>query len=227
VSQKLLKENPASEVEKPQEEDKEMEVLSEDEINRLIQETKEDWPYGTLYFLAVKTGMRMGELMGLKWDDIDFDDGFLKVKRQLGREGGYNFKYKPPKHDSTRRIRLSPETVTVLKELRQEQLHRRLRSQEWEEEELVFTTPKGEHLKPSTMRQKLKRGLENSECTLVPFHNLRHTCATLLLNDGMNPKAVSERLGHKKVSTTLDVYSHVIPDMQERATEALSGVVMD
>jgi integrase len=226
ISQKLLQENPCKDVEKPQEEDKEMKTLSEEEVNRLLEATEDEWPYRTLYFLAIQTGMRLGELMGLKWDDINMDDGYIQVIRQLSRQDGYNFEYKPPKHDSKRRINLNPDTVNELKRLRQEQLQRRLRSQEWNEDELVFTTPKGEHLKPATMRQKLKKGLEESDGTLVPFHGLRHTCATLLLSDGVNPKMVSERLGHQDVSTTLEVYSHVIPDMQEEAAQALSGITI-
>ena len=213
---------------------KEIAVLSKDEIARLIDTAKKiDHPFMSVVMLqiislTVHTGMRQGEVFGLKWDDIDFEKSCLFIRRSLAHVIGKGAIFQAPKtKNSVRRILLMSEDVKNLRAYKKWQ-------ENYSEElgdlfaghDLVFTSPFGEPMSPTNFSRRyfkplLKKCDISSEFT---FHGLGHTHATLLLRQGVNPKIVQERLGHSSIKVTMDTYSHVLPDMQRQAVDALQGI---
>jgi integrase len=171
------------------------------------------------------TGMRLGELLGLRWHAVsDFD---LEVRVALVRSGGAWSLSAPKTPKSRRRIALSASAIAALKRQRSRQAEARLRAgQAWTDYDLVFTDDFGEPLTGSRITERRLRPLVRREgLPPIRFHDLRHTAATLMLNAGVNPKVVSEMLGHTSVAITLDRYSHVIPTLQEDAVRRLDEVL--
>lgn len=213
---------------------KEIAVLSKEEIARLIDTAKEiKNPFMSVVMpqiisLTVHTGMRQGEVFGIKWDDIDFEKSCLFIRRSLAHVIGKGAVFQAPKtKNSVRRILLMPEDVKNLRAYKKWQ-------ENYSEElgdlfaghDLVFTSPFGEPMSPTNFSRRyfkplLKKCNISSDFT---FHGLRHTHATLLLRQGVNPKIVQERLGHSSIKVTMDTYSHVLPDMQRQAVDALQGI---
>lgn len=193
-----------------------------------------------LYALALASGMRQGELLALHWRDVDLGTSvgtsagtsagrrYLSVRWTVKyRQGVFTFK-DPKTKRSRRRIALDPETVDVLRAHRRRQLEERLQAGEvWEENDLVFCTqigtPLSLHSSPrSAFRRILKRaGLPDS----VRFHDLRHTFATLALQANVNPRVVQVTMGHSTVAVTLDIYSHVLPEMQEDVAAVVGAML--
>ena len=213
---------------------KEIAVLSKDEIARLINAAKEiDHKFMSVVMpeiisLTVHTGMRQGEVFGLKWDDIDFEKSCLFIRRSLAHVIGKGTVFQAPKtKNSVRRILLMPEDIKNLRAYKkwQENYSEEL-GDLFEGHNLVFTSPFGEPISPTNFSRRyfkplLKKCDISSEFT---FHGLGHTHATLLLRQGVNPKIVQERLGHSTIKVTMDTYSHVLPDMQRQAVDALQGI---
>jgi integrase len=176
----------------------------------------------------VSTGMRRGEILGLKWRDIDLEKQSLSIRRQLTRTWENEFVIDKPKtKQSRRKVELTDNMVEVFERHRDRQEEIKEESDQWERAELVFTTGNGTVIQPRNVRRKLNKVLEEADCPDIRFHDLRHTCATLLLGQGVNPKVVAEQLGHTKISTTLDLYGHVCPTMQEQATSAMTDILSD
>jgi integrase len=176
-----------------------------------------------LWRLAITTGMRRGELLGLKWADVDFDANALSVRRSLSRGGSSRLIEREPKTEAgRRRIALSPETTESLRRHRVRQLEYRLSvGIAYEDRDLVFTNPLGAYLHPNTLMRSFARLTKAANVPTIRFHDLRHTSATLLLAEGVHPKIVQERLGHSDIAMTLNRYSHVTPHMQTAAAAAL------
>ena len=196
--------------------------LSREEARRLLEAAVGD-RLEALYVLALNTGMRQGELLALKWDDVDLKSGVLRVRRTLTKVGKTYATGELKTKNSRRVIRLTPAAVGAL----QGHLSRQLEKMEhmgslYQPGGLVFATEAGTIINSSNLRNRsLKPLLSAAALWPIRFHDLRHTCATLLLSKNVNPKIVSEMLGHASVSITLDVYSHLMPDMQEKAAKAL------
>lgn len=183
-----------------------------------------------LYALALATGMRQGELLALHWGDIDMERRVLSVRWSVRyRSGVFTFK-EPKTRRSRRRIALADQTVELLRAHRRRQLEERLcAGSAWQGEaydELVFCNEIGTPLSLyGPVRSGFLRVLRRSGVPTIRFHDLRHTCATLALSSNVNPKVVSEMLGHSTVAITLDIYSHVLPDMQEDAAATLAAIL--
>lgn len=169
--------------------------------------------------LALVTGIRRGELLGLKWADIDFTQGALQIRRTLDYMAHYGYIESEPKTKSgKRRIILPGFVVEALKQHRVQQLEQRLKVGEaWQESDYVFTGLEGGPLNPRYLLILFGQLLESAGLPHMRFHDLRHSAATLLLSMGVNPKIVQEILGHSNISMTMDVYSHVLPSMQREA----------
>jgi integrase len=183
-----------------------------------------------VYVVALTTGMRIGELMALRWTDVDLHARApaLHVRATLRYINADTYFFEPPKTpQSRRRIGLSSTALEALRAHRTRQLEERLAAgTAWRDEDLVFCTPFGgalcgNHLSGRDFQALLRR----AGVPRIRFHDLRHTCATLLLRRGIHPKVVSELLGHSTVTMTLDRYSHVLPDMQQAAMEAMDGIL--
>jgi integrase len=176
-----------------------------------------------LYVLAVSTGLRQGELLALRWEDVDLEAAVLRVSRTLTRNGG-KVSVGPPKTKNSRQtVGLTDGAVEALGE----HLTRQLEEMEsvgslYRPGGLVFANEVGGIVNPSNLRNRsLKALLKRAGLPAIRFHDLRHTCATLLLSRNVNPKIVSEMLGQASIAITLDTYSHVLPNMQQSAVRAL------
>jgi integrase len=168
-----------------------------------------------LYVLAVTTGMRQGELLGLRWQDVDLERRRLQLVRQLKTR------------QSRRAVVLSELAVTALAEHHERQAAERERQgADWEEHGLVFPNTVGGPLDPHNLRQRsFFPLLDRAGLPRIRFHDLRHSCATLLLSEGVHPKIVSDLLGHSQIGITLDLYSHVTVTMQAVAAEAMGRLL--
>jgi integrase len=172
--------------------------------------------------------MRRGELLGLKWQDIDFEKGVLQVRRALTRmPTGLGYKETEPKTKMSRRsIVLISFAIEALKKHRDRQLEMKARAGgAWQEHDYVFSTPLGTHLSPGhDVLVQLKILLKKAGLPEIRFHDLRHSTATLLLSKGVHPKVVQEILGHSEISMTMDTYTHVLPTMQKTAMNELNDI---
>jgi integrase len=225
----LVQRNAATLVKAPRPGRHEMHTLAPDEVRRLFEVAAED-RLEALYVLAVTTGMRRGELLGLHWADVDLDGGYVQVHYTLQhlKDGAYTFA--PPKTlRSRRKVALTTVAIAALRRHRQRQDEERAAiGAEWREEDMVFTNGTGGPLRANhILQRRFTPLLRKAGLPLIRFHDLRHTAATLLLRQGVHPKIVAEMLGHSTISMTLDIYSHVIPDMQKDATVALDRLLED
>ncbi len=212
----LIPRNPAGAVKAPSPSKKEMHPLSADEARRLLEAARGD-RFEALYVLAVYTGMRCGELLGLKWEDIDLENRTIRVRRTLTRtENGKKLGLGEPKTKKSRRtVKLSARVVEVLKQHRARQAEEKLKSGVlYRDQNLVFAGENGGLINPSNLRRRSYMPLlKRANLPRITFHDLRHTCASLLFQRSVHPKFVQELLGHASVAITLDTYSHMLPGM--------------
>ena len=220
----LVSRNVAEGASLPRLDRKESKTLTPEEVKRFLKAANGD-PLEALYVISVTCGLRQGELLGLRWEDVDLEAGTLKVRRQLQRSrDGSGMISVPTKNKKNRVIRLGTATVEALKVHRERQ-GKQIESARghWRDPEVVFASTIGSPLDPSNLvGRSFKPLLKRAGLPEIRFHDLRHACATLLLSKAVSVKVVQEILGHSSVSVTMDVYSHVLPDMQEKA-----AVVMD
>jgi len=180
-----------------------------------------------LYTVALSTGMRQGELLALRWRDVDLEARSIGVRNTLQRTADGHMLGDPKTARSRRHVRLTATAIQALKRHRIMQNEERLRvGVAWQNLDFVFSDEVGGFIKEWNLRkQSFLPLLKRAGLPIIRFHDLRHTAATLMMGQGVHPKIVSEMLGHSQVSITLDLYSHVTPTMQETATEALDAVL--
>ena len=221
----LVARNVCDAVRPPKVQAKEMRALSPEEARQLLTGAVGD-PLEALYILAVTVGLRQGELLGLKWQDVDLDAGRLQVRRSIARLNGHGWLEQEPKSASSRRsVALTPLAVAALQRHRQRQLERRLKALAWEDNGFVFANEVGRPMTPQNLTQRSFHPLlDRAGLPRMRFHDLRHTAATLLLAQGVHPKIVQEMLGHASISLTLDTYSHVTPSLQAEAAEKMQAI---
>lgn len=227
VKWRMLAQNPAGFVDLPRHVRREMQVLSPEDVRRFLAASEMD-RWSVLFSFALATGMRPGEYLALPWSNLDLRRRTATVRRALTYVKG-KWQFAEPKTSRSRRaIPLPPTVVKQLALHKSRQLEgKRFMGSEYSELDLVFASETGRPLDKSNLMNRhfrpiLRRaGLPET----LRLHDLRHTCATLLLVAGENPKVVSERLGHASVTLTLDTYSHVLPTMQKRATERLESIM--
>lgn len=196
------------------------------EQSRKILETASGERFESLYVLAVTAGLRIGELLGLRWQDLDLENAVLCVRRTKSTaKGGPAFT--TPKNGKGRSMKLTRQAVEALKAHRAAQNVERLKvGNLWEDHGLVFCTHGGKPLDSHNVaRTSFKPLLERAGLPDIRFHDLRHTCATLLLSRGHHPKLVQELLGHASVALTLDRYSHVLPGMGDQTAAAMEAAL--
>lgn len=222
----LVQRNVADLVSPPRATRPEMKVLAPEHVRQLL-DAAEGERLEALYILAVANGLRQGELLALRWRDLDLTAGLLQVRATLthDKEG---FQLTEPKtHGSRRQVALSQLAITALQGHRARQNAERLKlGAVWEDNDLVFANEVGRPIEPSNLRRRsFEPLLEKAGLARVRFHDLRHSSATLLLSRGIHPKIVSEMLGHSRVNITLDLYSHVTPTMQRQAADAVDAAL--
>jgi len=233
VKWQILVVNPCDAVDLPKQQRTEMNALTPAEATKFLEAARTDKWY-VIFSLALATGMRPEEYLGLQWKDLNFDTGTMIVRRALvwKRKGG-GWSLQEPKTSQSRRT--IPLPVSVLKELRE---HRRKQNEErlsigaeYQNNDFIFAGEFGTPILASNLFRRhfqpiiTKLVEEGKLKKKIRLYDLRHSCATLLLSAGENPKVVSERLGHASIILTLDVYSHVLPDMQKSATEKIEKML--
>ena len=222
VKSGLLVRNAAQAATPPRIRRRDVEMWDARTINEFLQAATGS-PYLAFYHLAILTGMRRSELAGLRWQDVNLTAATLSVVRTLHRINGKGLVVSQPKTTKSRRsIALSPDAVDLLHATRGTQLERRLVAGEaWEDAGYVFTQAEGKPLHPDKVSNVFHSIVVKAGLPHLTLHGLRHAHATLLLEAGVHPKVVSERLGHASVAITLDIYSHVLPGIQAAAALAV------
>jgi integrase len=205
--------------------------LNNEEIIRFLEVSKdyEDRNYA-LYYLAIVTGMRQGELLGLKWKNVDLDKGIIKVNQNLKRLPNGKLVFgKPKTKTSIRSITIGRETIEVLKE----QNERIKREREdvrvkylWKEMDMVFPSTIGTPIDPTNILKKFRQALKKVGLPRLRFHDLRHTSASIMLNNGVDVLVASRRLGHAKPSITLDVYGHLLTSVQTEVAKKIDEILL-
>jgi integrase len=222
----MLTRNPSAHATLPRYTHGEMKVLDEIQVNQFLVAAIGS-PFVALYHLAVKTGMRQGEILGLRWSDLQWGNGRLYVQRQLQDLRGEGYIFQEPKTRSGRRtIQLGEGTLQALRDHREhQQLQKAFAGSRWQDNDLIFPSKLGTPLDPSNLRLDFNRVLERAGVPKIRFHDLRHTCASLMLNNGIPVIVVSRILGHSKPSITLDIYGHLYNEMQEEASRLMDELV--
>ncbi len=223
----LVPRNVATAVDPPRVRREEIQPLSPIQAQAFLHAARED-RLEALYVLAIHCGLRQGELLGLRWEDIDLDTGTLQIRRTFTTAKGERAFTAPKTSKSRRNVRLTSGAMDTLVRHYQRQLEKREQlGGLWQDQGLVFASRVGTPInRHNLLRRSFKPLLEKAGLPhSVRFHDLRHTCATLLLSKGVHSKLVQELLGHSNVSTTLDTYSHVLPGMGDQAANAMEGTL--
>ena len=223
VELRLISRNPTASARPPKIRQEEITPLDAHQARLLLEAAKHD-RFECLYILSLTCGLRMGESLGLKWSDIDLDAGTLRVHRQVQRiRDGGGLVFSEPKNASRRTIDLPQRALEALRSYRKRQLEEQLRAGgKWQDNGLVFASRKGTPLDAQNIVNRyFKPLLRRAGLPDIRWHDLRHTCATLLLSRGTHPKMVQHLLGHASIQLTLDRYSHWIPSMGRAAAEGM------
>ena len=224
----VIPRNPDDATTPPKPSPKEMRFFDQDQVQQflIIAKEKNDKFYA-LYHLAISTGLRQAEIIGLKWSDMDWDKKTLQVQRQLTRKKGGSFEFTTPKTKAGKRtIILGPNTCDVLKVHRQNQFQLMLAAgKKWQDHDLIFTTSIGTPIDKYNLLKSFKQLLRDAGLPEIRFHDLRHTAASLMLNSDIPVIVVSRRLGHSRPSITLDIYGHLIPGRQEEVAELMDELL--
>lgn len=221
----LVPRNVCDAVSLPKQARHEIQPLNEEQARQLLVSARGNGLEG-LITLAVTTGMRSGELLALKWRDINLDNRSLHIQRSMSYIPGKGYlEFEPKTSKSRRKIVLPPFVCEALKLHWARQLEVRLKAGErWQDRDLVFCNIYGGYLDPAHLRQRFDKLLKEAGLPDVRFHDLRHSAATILLSIGVPAKVVQEILGHSQIGMTMDTYSHVLPDMQQQAMDKMNDV---
>jgi integrase len=225
VENSTLARNVAAIRKPPKVEQREVEILSADQI-KIVLNGLADHPLHPIAVLALATGARRGELLALKWTDVDLDRGTVRIERSL-EETKAGLRIKPPKTKRGRRsVRIASDAVAVLKAHLKQQRELRLRLEgQGGQPTLLFSTIDGDLLSPDNLSRDWRRIVTARKLPRVSFHALRHTHASVLISLGWDVLKVSRRLGHDKPSTTLNVYGHLIKDTDDAAVAQMEGML--
>lgn len=228
VKWQVIYSNPCTRVEPPKAERKEAEYLDETQAQQLIECLQsEPLPYRAMITVLLYTGMRRGELCGLEWSDIDFDNCLIDISRTslyLPGKGIFNDDTKT--ESSKRVIKIPDEAIEILKEHRKEQMTAKFKlGDKWIDSGKVFTQWNGKPIHPDTITAWFAQFIKKNNLPHIHLHSLRHTNATLLIASGADLRTVSKRLGHSNMTTTSNIYTHAIKSADERAAELLGDIL--
>ncbi len=225
VKWNLVSRNVTSMVSVPRTTSHEVTALNSEQAQKLLEASR-GHHLEALVLLAITTGMRRGELLALRWSDIDFENSILFVKRSVNRIPSQGYVENDPKtRTSKRKIMLPNVAKDVLKEHRERQgLVRVKTGEKWRDMDLVFCNHLGGYLHTSHVLTAFHKLVEDAGLPPIRFHDLRHSAATILLVKGVHPKVVQELLGHSSIVMTMDTYSHVLPSMQREAMNTMDEV---
>ena len=208
IAERLITKNPSLGCKLPPKKSREMQILTPNEIMRFLARAKEEGYY-EMFLLELSTGMRRGEILGLKWSDLNMSDGSLRIARQVVVAGKQVLVQTPKTKSSIRTVILPPYMLEQLAELKKN------KTCDW-----MFPSPvkEGEVRNPTAIHRRFKLILERAGCKNIRFHDLRHTFATMALENGMDVKTLSGIIGHISAETTLNIYSHITDTMRLQAS---------
>jgi integrase len=219
VKEKRIPSNPVRDATKPRVGKHVFQPLDPEQLARFLQTAKPDRLY-PLYVMAIDTGMREGELFALAWEDIDFKTGSVMVRRALKELKGRLWLDDLKTEKSRRRITMSSTSLAELHE------HRKRMLAEGHAAAPVFCDTEGNHLRrPNVARRSFFKILKKAGLPQMRFHDLRHTCATMLALANVPTKVTSERLGHGSTQVTENIYAHVLPTMQKQAADTMTTIL--
>ncbi len=218
--------NPCHRAELPHAQQREMCVLDERQISLFLDAAMTS-PHYALYRLAITTGMRQGELLGLKWTDLQWHNSSLLVQRQVQDIRGKGVIYQEPKTRAGKRtVMIGEDTLHILRQhWEQQQTQKQLSRNPWQENGLMFPSKVGTPMDPSNLRLDFAEVLERAGLPHIRFHDLRHTSASLMLNHNIPVIVASKRLGHSKPSITLDIYGHLYTERQSDAARIIDELI--
>ena len=222
----MVARNVAALVDRPKQVRHEIKPLTPEQARAFLEEAK-GTRFEALFILALTTGMRQGELLGLRWQDVDLDGSRLHIRQTLCSHGGKLTFGEPKTHRSQRAITLGAATVAGLRSHRIRQAEERLAAgPAWQDYGLVFTTRVGTPVEASNLvNREFKPLLREAGLPTIRFHDLRHSCATYLLSRNKHIKKVQELLGHSQSGITMDTYSHLLPGMQDELAEEMDRLL--
>ncbi len=214
-SQKLISSNPTDGCALPKVEHQEMKTLTADQLAAFFREAKSSGVF-EMYYMELATGLRRGELLGLKWEDINLETGTIQIKRQVARINGEVVEAPLKTKNSYRTLSIGADAIEILREQRGKVFG-----------EYVFPSPNGGPISPDSVLHMLHRVLERAGLPKIRFHDLRHTFSTLALQNGVDIKTVSGMLGHYSAGFTLDTYAHVTTAAQKEAARTMDNLLSD
>lgn len=220
--------NPCDSARPPKPTTRPIQPLSAEQVQIFLKSIKDDWFY-PVFITELGTGLRRGELLGLKWEDVDLKAATIQIRRSLVVvDGRPELQEDVKTKTSKRNIPLPAEAVKILKKYKAKQAELLLTlGYKVTGDDLVFTWQDGRPIDPGYIQKHFSKLLESAKLPHIRFHDLRHTFATLLLEAGEHPKVVQELLGHSNISTTLDLYSHVVPSMKAKAASTINGFLTE
>lgn len=210
----------------PQVKRNEVTSLTPEQAAKLIEAAK-GHRFEAMFSVVLAIGLRLGEACGQRWNDIDMEKGELRVNNQLQRVGNEWLLTAPKTRSGARTVVLPKFAIEALRahRIKQTTVDRVAAGDKWQETGFVFTTPVGLPLDDSVVRKELRNLLKKAELPPMRFHDLRHTCASLLLAQKVPPRVVMEILGHSQISLTMNTYSHVIPSLEREAADLMDGIL--
>jgi integrase len=220
---RLLLQDPTDGAQLPRLGRREMHVLNAEQ-SRMFLDAALKTHYGPVFAVALTTGMRPSEYLGLKWQDVDWERGTVSVVRTLEKVKG-SWRFADTKRDHSRRVIKLQERVLEMLKVMQARTSQRCKCDSPDAADLVFTTESGRPINSDKLAQRFKAILRHTGLPTIRLYDLRHTAATLALSAGVPPKVVAEQLGHASAAFTLDVYSHLLPHMQQEAAARVEGLL--
>src|SRR6266851_2112090 len=219
--------NPAELVDNPRGVQHEIQPLTREEAHRFLRSIRGN-RLEALYTVALTMGLRQGEALGLRWRDVDLEMGYIRVSRQLQR---IDHKYELVElktRRSQRPLAVPPAIVgSLIAHKERQDRERQTAGVRWRDADLVFARPDGYPLSGSVVTHSFQTLLEKAGLSKRRFHDLRHSCATLMLAQGVSPRVVMEILGHSQISLTMNTYAHVLPEMSRDAANRMSDLIRD
>ena len=225
----LIKQNPMLYVKIPKYEarpttKKDLKIISLEDFDHMLEITPEGHPFYIPLNIGFYTGMRVGEVCGLTWDDVDFSNGTITVEKQMVKNDGAWVYGTPKTSSSNRTIFIGQTLLAILKKHKKQQLENRMKyGKLYIDSNALCTKEDGELVTPSVVKWNTRR-ISNALSLSFNFHSLRHTHATLLLENGAKMKEISERLGHSRISITMDTYSHVTDKMRNETVDIMENL---
>lgn len=223
VKMELISKNPCDSIDRPKREYREINVWDLEKTQKFLTSSKED-PLFIVYHIALMTGMRQGEILGVRWADVDFKKSLIMIRQTRKITG--ELKAGAKSKSGLRVVEIGKETIELLIDHKKvQEKEKALAGHMYENNDLIVCTSLGTSINPSNLRRSFNRQIEIAQLNKIRFHDLRHSHATLLLSLNTNPKIVAERLGHSDVRITLDTYSHLLPNMQSEVVNNISKAV--